>query len=77
MCYMGTLCPASLESTAHCGQCNFNSSTDSCFWVKGSKFKNGSLMDGGSVCRTDEDIIYLGDAHTYVFTGNVYLNVTF
>ncbi|XP_072265966.1 usherin isoform X2 [Pyxicephalus adspersus] len=68
MCYIGNLCPASLSSTAHCGQCNFNSSTDSCFWVKGSKSNDGSLQDGRSDCQTDEDIIYKGDAHTYLFT---------
>ncbi|XP_018411554.1 PREDICTED: usherin [Nanorana parkeri] len=67
MCPMNTLCPASLASTAHCGECSFNSSTHSCFWVEGSKFNKDSLLDGNSVCRTDEDIIYTGEARTYLF----------
>ncbi|KAM5165253.1 usherin [Mantella aurantiaca] len=66
-CYVGSLCPASLASTAYCGRCNFNSSTESCFWVNGTKVSNEILLDGNSVCQTDEAIIYAGDTHNYLF----------
>ncbi|XP_053568734.1 usherin [Bombina bombina] len=68
-CNFHVVCPISLSATAYCGECRFDSSTESCFWSRGT-FNNytNTTVKGESLCQTKEKIIYAGDPDKYTFT---------
>ncbi|XP_075060358.1 usherin [Mixophyes fleayi] len=67
-CHSGILCPWSTSSSAYCGDCHFNSSTDSCFWAKISINDNSNQLEDHTMCLSDEEIIHTGGANKYFFT---------
>ncbi|KAM9212500.1 usherin [Dugong dugon] len=63
----GTLCPASMEATAHCGRCDFNFSSHVCTVVKGSP-NSTEQASREEICSSAEEIVHTGNANIYSFT---------
>ncbi|EGV92555.1 Usherin [Cricetulus griseus] len=61
-----TVCPASMEATAHCGKCDFNATTHICTVTRGLFNPMGRVaMDG--LCSSTEEVVHSGDATTRSF----------
>ncbi|XP_052593935.1 usherin [Peromyscus californicus insignis] len=61
-----TVCPASVEATAHCGQCDFNATTHICTVTRGPLNPMGRVaMD--RLCSSAEEIVYSGDVNAQSF----------
>lgn len=65
-----TVCPASMEATAHCGKCDFNATTHICTVTRGLFNPMGRVaMDG--LCSSTEEVVHSGDATTRSFLGKI------
>ncbi|XP_003419924.2 usherin [Loxodonta africana] len=62
-----TLCPASVEATAHCGRCDFNFSSHICTVVKGSR-NSTEKVSHEEICSSAEETVHTGNANIYSFT---------
>lgn len=65
----GTLCPASMEATAHCGRCDFNSTSHVCVVTTGSHNFTGKASTE-ETCPSLEDTVHMGSTDTFSFTGD-------
>ncbi|XP_075719450.1 usherin [Rhinoderma darwinii] len=65
-CSSAPVCPVSSSDAAYCGQCHFNSSSDSCFSARGVITGNRIAVEDDHVCWTDEETIYT--TRQYFFT---------
>ncbi|XP_003474286.2 usherin isoform X2 [Cavia porcellus] len=63
----GTLCPASMEATAHCGRCDFNSTSHVCVVTTGSHNFTGKASTE-ETCPSLEDTVHMGSTDTFSFT---------
>ncbi|XP_002760562.4 usherin [Callithrix jacchus] len=62
-----TLCPASMEATAHCGRCDFNFTSHACTVIRGSHNSSGKASIE-EMCSSAEETIHLGSVNTYSYT---------
>ncbi|XP_044147224.1 usherin [Bufo gargarizans] len=68
-CGSAVVCPLSLPATAYCGQCHFNSSSDSCLSTRQGVISSDSdPREVDKMCWTDWEIVYTGRSGQYVFT---------
>nr|XP_031294235.1 usherin [Camelus dromedarius]XP_031294237.1 usherin [Camelus dromedarius] len=63
----GTICPASMEATAHCGRCDFNSTSHVCAVIRGShnSIRRESIED---ICSSAEETVHTGSVNKLSFT---------
>uniref|UniRef100_A0A8D0R6P0 Usherin n=1 Tax=Sus scrofa TaxID=9823 RepID=A0A8D0R6P0_PIG len=62
-----TVCPASMEATAHCGRCTFNSTSHLCTVIRGSHNSIGK-ESGEEICSSTEETVHTGGVNTLAFT---------
>ncbi|XP_055465169.1 usherin [Psammomys obesus] len=55
-----TVCPASMEATAHCGRCDFNATTHACIVTRGPLSPPGKAAEEG-MCSAAEEVVHSGD----------------
>ncbi|KAI4537068.1 hypothetical protein MG293_013271, partial [Ovis ammon polii] len=62
-----TLCPASMEATAQCGRCDFNSTSHICTVIRGShsSIRKDSMEE---ICSSAEETVHTGSVNTLSFT---------
>ncbi|XP_013375386.1 PREDICTED: usherin isoform X1 [Chinchilla lanigera] len=63
----GTLCPASMETTAHCGHCDFNFTSHVCVVTSGSPNSTGKASIE-EICPFPEETVHTGSANMFSFT---------
>lgn len=64
-----TLCPASMEATAHCGRCDINLTSHICTVVRGPHSSTEKVTKE-EMCSSDEETVHTASVNTYSFTGN-------
>ncbi|KAM8817678.1 usherin isoform 1-T1 [Rhynchonycteris naso] len=62
-----TVCPMSMEATAHCGRCDFNFTSHVCTVVSGSHSPT-EMASGEEMCSSVEETVHTGHANTFTFT---------
>ncbi|KAM9109657.1 usherin isoform 1-T1 [Megaptera novaeangliae] len=62
-----TVCPASMEATAHCGRCDFNFTSHVCTVVRGSHNSIGK-ESVEEMCSSAEEPVHIGSVSTLSFT---------
>ncbi|XP_071996224.1 usherin isoform X2 [Engystomops pustulosus] len=67
-CGSASVCPMSMSDTAYCGECHFNSSSDSCLLTRGVFGDGSSEVEDNAICWTEEEIVYSGRSDRYLFT---------
>lgn len=63
-----TVCPASMEATARCGQCDFNATTHMCVVTGGPRGPVGTVTED-ALCSTAEEVVHSGDVNARLFVG--------
>ncbi|XP_060145902.1 usherin [Globicephala melas] len=63
----GTVCPASMEATAHCGRCDFNFTSHVCTVIRGSHNSIGK-ESVEEMCSSAEEPVHMGSVNTLSFT---------
>ncbi|XP_004439711.1 PREDICTED: usherin [Ceratotherium simum simum] len=63
----GTLCPVSMEATAHCGRCDFNFTSHMCTVIRGSHNSTGKTSIE-EICSSTEETVHTGNVNTFSFT---------
>ncbi|KAI5940642.1 Usherin [Manis javanica] len=62
-----TLCPASLEATAHCGRCDFDFTSHTCTVIRGSN-NSTERESTEEICSSAEETVHIGSLNTFSFT---------
>ncbi|XP_058895005.1 usherin [Kogia breviceps] len=62
-----TVCPASMEATAHCGRCDFNFTSHVCTVIGGSHSSIGK-ESVEEMCSSAEEPVHMGSVNTLSFT---------
>ncbi|XP_040841245.1 usherin [Ochotona curzoniae] len=62
-----TLCPASMEATAHCGRCDINLTSHICTVVRGPHSSTEKVTKE-EMCSSDEETVHTASVNTYSFT---------
>uniref|UniRef100_A0A8C9BFN6 Usherin n=1 Tax=Phocoena sinus TaxID=42100 RepID=A0A8C9BFN6_PHOSS len=62
----GTVCPASMEATAHCGRCDFNFTSHVCTVIRGSHTSIGKASVE-EMCSSAEEPVHMGSVNTLSF----------
>ncbi|KAM5300669.1 usherin [Glossophaga mutica] len=63
----GTVCPASMEATASCGRCDFNSTSHRCAVMRASQDSTEKASREG-MCSSVEETVHTGCANAFSFT---------
>ncbi|XP_054432559.1 LOW QUALITY PROTEIN: usherin [Pteronotus mesoamericanus] len=63
----GTVCPASMAATAHCGRCDFNSTSHLCAVISAPRHST-EKASGEGMCSSVEETVHAGHADTFSFT---------
>ncbi|XP_036133319.1 usherin [Molossus molossus] len=62
-----TVCPVSMETTAHCGRCDFNLTSHVCTVIRGSH-RSPEKPPVEETCSSAEETVHTGRADTFSFT---------
>ncbi|KAM5238832.1 usherin [Ctenodactylus gundi] len=62
-----TLCPASMEATAHCGRCDFSATSHVCVVSRRPLNSTGRQLTE-EICASAEETVYTGSVNTLSFT---------